>query len=380
MKQSKVKVGDKVTVSGTKDIYYSLVELVSPSVDELTAGNGAFDYEANAVESNVAAIREIVANAKDEDGQYKFETISSYGKFYKIGGVVLANTDSSISYKWVISDYTTGEIFNLYDSSMEAGTLEKLAEFDISKKQDRADITNLRLVPGTTKLYRSYHPYYAGHDYAPTERVRIEEIQKLIEELGIKSDINLCEDKAPTVGNYYTIYDDNGKNGVTYETTVPDYYQNILDNKNVLYVGDKRFGGNGIIPSADHVYYNSDSDFMIQWIKQILDFINDESNQAPFLMHCEIGVDRTGVFSAIFAGLCGSTWEQIANDYETSNNLCINEFRDANILKYSFERMLKVEDITQEADIKSLLYNYFTSSGYISQRDLDSVVAKITAN
>ena len=33
-----------------------------------------------------------------------------------------------------------------------------------------------------------------------------EEIQKLIEELGIKSDINLCEDKTPTVGNPYTIY------------------------------------------------------------------------------------------------------------------------------------------------------------------------------
>ena len=110
------------------------------------------------------------------------------------------------------------------------------------------------------------------------------------------------------------------------------------------------------------------------------DFINDESNQTPFLIHCEIGVDRTGVFSAIFAGLCGATWEEIANDYETSNNLCIKEFRDAKILKYSFERMLKVEDITQEADIKSLLYNYFTSSGYISQSDLDSVVAKITAN
>ena len=258
--------------------------------------------------------------------------------------------------------------------------IKKLAKFDISKEQDRADITNLRLVPGTTKLYRSYHPFYASHDYASTERVRIEEIQKLIEELGIKSDINLCNDRTTTVGNYYTVYDDNGKNGVTYEITVPNYYQNLLDNNKVLYVGDKNFGGNGIIPSADYVYYYSDSDFMIQWLKQIFDFINDESNQTPFLMHCEIGVDRTGVFSAIFAGLCGATWEEIANDYETSNNLCIKEFRDAKILKYSFERMLKVEDITQEADIKSLLYNYFTSSGYISQSDLDSVVAKITAN
>ena len=135
--------------------------------------------------------------------------------------------------------------------------IKKLAEFDISKKQDRADITNLRLVPGT-----------------PTERVRIEEIQKLIKELGIKSDINLCEDKTPTVGNPYTIYGDNGIDKVTYQIEVPEYYQNILDNNNVFYVGDKNFGGNGIIPSAEHVYYYSDSEYMLQWLKQIFDFIN----------------------------------------------------------------------------------------------------------
>lgn len=309
--------------------------------------------------------------------------------FYVDGEVKDVNSVTFIDSKYIFNpngnkimilfqNDTEERLARIADNKEKFSNVKKLAAFDISNKQDRANITNLRLVPGTTKLYRSYHPYYAGHDGVPTERVRIEEIQKLIEELGIKSDINLCEDKTPTVGNPYTIYDDNGK-GTTYETIVPDYYQNILNNKNVLYVGDSRFGGNGIIPSAEHVYYYSDSDFMIQWIKQILDFINDESNQAPFLMHCEIGVDRTGVFSAIFAGLCGSTWEQIANDYETSNNLCINEFRDANILKYSFERMLQVDDITMESDIKSLLYQYFTSKG-ISKSDLDSVVAKITAD
>ena len=310
--------------------------------------------------------------------------------FYVDGEVKEVNSVTFIDPKYIFNpngnkimilfqNDTEERLARIADNKEKFSSLKKLAAFDISKEQDRADITNLRLVPGTTKLYRSYHPFYPSHDYASTERVRIEEVQKLIEELGIKSDINLCNDRTVAVGNYYTVYDDNGKNGVTYEITVPNYYQNLLDNNKVLYVGDTKFGGNGIIPSADHVYYYSDSDFMIQWMKQILNFINDESNQAPFLMHCEIGVDRTGVFSAIFAGLCGSTWEQIASDYETSNNLCINEFRDANILKYSFEKMLQVDDITMESDIKSLLYQYFTSKG-ISKSDLDSVVAKITGN
>ena len=195
-----VKVGDKVTVSGTKDIYYSLVELVSPSVDELTAGNGAFDYEANAVESNVAAIREIVANAKDEDGQYKFETISSYGKFYKIGGVVLANTDSSISYKWVISDYTTGEIFNLYDSSMEAGTLEKLAELEGKYVEAVFMLWDIhsngygRLVPVLSTLKEAAAPTVADDVKVANTKA---ELQALLEGKTIVSDVELA-----TTGKY----------------------------------------------------------------------------------------------------------------------------------------------------------------------------------
>ena len=146
-------------------------------------------------------------------------------------------------------------------------------------------------------------------------------------------------------------------------------------------MGDKTavVPGNDVIPEGEHVYYNSDSQYMLDWVKQIVDFINMDNSKAPFLIHCEIGVDRTGVFSAIFAGLCGASWEEIAEDYKMSNRMQIGEFRDINVLEYSFERMLGVEDITKESDIKSLLVNYFTTKGGMTQADLDKTVQKLTS-
>jgi hypothetical protein len=49
------------------------------------------------------------------------------------------------------------------------------------------------------------------------------------------------------------------------------------------------------------------------------------------------------------------------------------------VLEYSFERMLGVEDITKESDIKSLLVNYFTTKGGMTQADLDKTVQKLTS-
>jgi protein tyrosine/serine phosphatase len=262
--------------------------------------------------------------------------------------------------------------------------IKGLGEFNIAEKQDRADITNFRLVPGTTTLYRSYHPYYPSHSQTylkdkdiPTEYVRIEELKKLIEEKGIKTDINLCQDRSDKVGSTYTVYNYD----TPFRIDIPNCYKNIQNNNRVLYVGDKTavVPGNDVIPEGEHVYYNSDSQYMLDWVKQIVDFINMDNSKAPFLIHCEIGVDRTGVFSAIFAGLCGASWEEIAEDYKMSNRMQIGEFRDVNVLEYSFERMLGVEDITKESDIKSLLVNYFTTKGGMTQTDLDKTVQKLTS-
>lgn len=39
------------------------------------------------------------------------------------------------------------------------------------------------------------------------------------------------------------------------------------------------------------------------------------SRPAPYVVHCMEGKDRTGYVCALLEGLCGATYEEIANDY-----------------------------------------------------------------
>ena len=187
---------------------------------------------------------------------------------------------------------------------------------------------------------------------------------------GIKSDITLCNNRSNADGMVYKV------DGVSYTVSIPDFYKEIIKKDSVLYVGDSDYGGNGTIPSANFVYYYSDSDFMKQWIKQIFDFICDDKNKAPFALHCEIGVDRTGVFSGIFAALCGASWSEISEDYEKSNLMGIGEFRDKRLLKYSFENMLKIQNVEECSNLSQLMKNFVLSCG-ISQAEFEKVVSKL---
>ena len=128
---------------------------------------------------------------------------------------------------------------------------------------------------------------------------------------------------------------------------------------------------------AQILYYYSGSDLMKQWLSQICSFINEDKNQAPFLIHCEIGVDRTGVFCGILAALNGASWEEIKADYEKSCGMGIAEFRDSNILKYSFENLLNVSDITLVSDLQNAVQNYLVSSGCLTQSEITKMVNKL---
>ncbi len=255
-------------------------------------------------------------------------------------------------------------------NSTESIKIKEIANFDTTTEEGKQAISNFRKVPGTSSLYRSYHPFYPSHQNTPTEQERLEIVQSLMQSVGIKSDINLCNDRTETEGMKYTV------NGTEYTVEIPDYYNSIIKNNSVLYVGDKNKGGNGTVPNANLVYYYSDSELMGQWVSQICSFILNENNQAPFLIHCEIGVDRTGVFSAILASMCGASWSEIKADFESSNNMGICEFRDSNILKYSLENMLSVQ-ITDSTDLNTAVQNYFVNKGFITQSQVDGVVKKL---
>ena len=251
-------------------------------------------------------------------------------------------------------------------NSSDAITVKALSDFDTATDEGKQNISNFRSVPGTTKLYRSYHPFYPSHETTPTERVRLETVQSLMESVGIKSDINLCNDRTETVGMSYKV------NDVSYTVEIPDYYQKIIDSNSVLYVKSE----SGIVPSGNLVYYYSSSDLMKEWVKQICDFIIDENHSAPFLIHCEIGVDRTGVFSAILASMCGASWSEVKADYEKSNNLGICEFRDSAVLKYSLETMLGIQ-LDENTNLQNEVQNYFISAGTLTQTEIEKVVSKL---
>lgn len=307
-------------------------------------------------------------------------------KFYK-NGLAENKYPSTMPEKYIFGSSTKpmmilfksdGEdrLAELEKNKKQASELKKLADFNTSSDEDLHKIANFRRIPGATAVYRSYHPFYPTNEKTETEELRINSVQKFATEVGIKSDINLCNDRTPKQGNTITYFD-----GTTYTVAIPDYYKKIISSNSVLYMGDAEDGrtGNGYIPNAKLVYYHSHSEIFGQWVKQLIDFINDSKNSAPFQIHCEIGVDRTGVFCAVLSGLCGATWEEIQADYVSSNNMGIGEFRDRRMLKYSFENMLGVTDISA-VNLKTELYKHFTNGGYVTTAELDAAVKKLTEN
>lgn len=271
----------------------------------------------------------------------------------------------------VIFDSDSDErILQIQQNSQNALVLKTQSDFDLTSDSGKMQVSNFRQVPKTTKLFRSYHPFYPSHENTETEQIRLLQVQEFMQTNGIKSDINLCNDRTETEGMAYSV------NGINYTVKIPEYYKSILNSNSVLNVGSVNQGGNGIVPSANFVYYYSDSDLFIKWVSQIVEFICNDNNSAPFLIHCEIGVDRTGVFSAVLGGLCGATWEEVKSDYEKSSLMGINEFRDSNILKYSLENMLKVDDVST-IDLQTELRNYFIKNS-ISADKIEKVVEKLT--
>lgn len=245
-------------------------------------------------------------------------------------------------------------------------TVRPLSDFDLSKDEDQHKITNFRKVPATENLYRSYHPYKPDREGYDTERTRMVYIDKLATAAGIKSDIALSGNMESYAGKTYTC------NGTTYTITIPDYYKSIIAGNNVLYVGTQ----NGHTPDFNTVIFESNSEKFAQWFKEIIEFIADDSHPAPFQIHCSLGADRTGMFCANLAAICGATWEQIYSDYESTSNLMINEYRHRNVVRYSIRQIIG-EDPATCSNLAQAVANHYIDGGYLTQAQIDKAVAKL---
>ncbi len=221
-------------------------------------------------------------------------------------------------------------------------------DFDLNNEEDRKTIANFRLVPGTNRLFRSYNPCRESKPY-DAEIGRLPCVNGLLEASEVKSIISIS-----------------GPYGNPPEYSISPYVQAIVDTGHFL----------PLEPTYDSVYYQSDSAEFGHQIREIVEFIINPAHQGPFLVHCRIGTDRTGVVSAIIAGLCGATWERICVDYQKSNEVGMEEYRDIKLLRYSFANMLK-KKIDPETDLKTVLSAYFVNKGYLQLPQIESLNRKL---
>lgn len=308
-------------------------------------------------------------NVPGNSGQpeYKFVINGSYksAPSWLTDGYVFMTSDQNM-----IVVFSTDDFEQIKANSAIAGYIRPLADFNLDDPVDQTAISNFRCVPGTKQLFRSYHPYKSSrgdNKGVDTEYWRLYYVDKLATDHGIVSDICLSDNDENTLTTYTT-------NGQTYMETIPEYYQKIIDNQHVLYVN-----ANNKVPSYSYVYTKPTSKYFGDWVKQIVEFIIDDNTPAPFQIHCRLGTDRTGVFCAVLAALCGAQWDAITADYQATNNMQIREFRDWHLLAYTFRQLLNVYDVSTVENLKEALSNYFITNGYLTQEQIDKMNEKLNS-
>lgn len=234
------------------------------------------------------------------------------------------------------------------ENTKTAGKLKKLKQFNLENPEDVATISNFRLVPGTTKLFRGYHPYKISRPNYDTEEKRIFLVNKQLKDNGVKSIITLSGDESIDVK----------KEQIS------------------VYVGDIRQAGNQLFVNTHYntVYYASNTREFGNMMAEIIRFI--DSHPGPYYVHCRLGTDRTGVVSANLAALCGASWEEIAADYQKTNEMGIREFRDYRLLQYSFEKMLG-KKMSEIDDLQKEISDYYLRENFVTKAELDSLLKNL---
>lgn len=295
--------------------------------------------------------------------EFKFYINGSYpggDKSFVPEGYIFMNGDQNHIVVFADDDFE-----QIKANSRMANTVRPVSDFDLTSEEGQMEVSNFRRVPGTRQLYRCYHPFKVSRAGYASELPRMQYVQELSARFGILSDIVLSGDETGSLTTV-TIA------GQSYTERIPEYYQAIIDRNSVLYVGKSNS-----TPDYNTVYYKPESDKFGTWMSEVAAFIADDNNSAPFSIHCRLGTDRTGVFSAMLAAICGATWQEIAADYQLTNRLGIKEFRDYHLLQYAMQRMLGVEDINHVADLQAAVVSYFVDNNYISAEQIAVIQRKL---
>jgi hypothetical protein len=192
------------------------------------------------------------------------------------------------------------------------------AEAQIVKEsyENSHEMANFRELGGGTelaakRLYRSYHPFIESRPELKIEPERLKAVQRLMTEARIAAVINLSDSE-------HEVKDEE----------VPASYRKLVDEGNVLLA----------TTSYEDSYYHPGGPRYGEALKRVFNFI--AAHPGPYLIHCRLGTDRTGVLSAVLEAFAGVPWPVIEADYLKSNKLGIREYRHSRLLAYSFKQML----------------------------------------
>ncbi|BDU50525.1 tyrosine-protein phosphatase [Haliovirga abyssi] len=184
-------------------------------------------------------------------------------------------------------------------------------------------------------LYRSYHPFIPSRKTDPKkskqEQLRMEKVQELMKKNQIKSIINLTDGEE-----------------ISNDPRITKFYKTILDEKNVLLAKTK----------YSIVYYGSDTENFKELMKKVVNFIIEK--EPPFLIHCRLGSDRTGVVTAVIESFMGADWGEISSDYDKTNDVGMGEYRNIKLLKYSLENLYKIKINSLEQKFNKDGYEYLS--------------------
>lgn len=248
------------------------------------------------------------------------------------------------------SDYFTLPEKTITANLAAAKKCRKLSDFDLSTEEGKKQISNFRLVPGTTTLYRSFHPIKDDKmAISDTSKKRMECLAELSAAAGIKYDINLSDDNLKSA---------------TY--SIPSYYQKLIDTDNIFYMTRCSYGT---------CYSQSDSTAFAEGIKLLLEKIS--ITPGPYQFHCAIGTDRTGICGAIIAGICGADWNSIQEDYYKSIQMGIYEYRGPGCVRYAMQNFLGAENISKEKELQAKIISTLKKRTSISASTIKKAIENL---
>ena len=78
--------------------------------------------------------------------------------------------------------------------------------------------------------------------------------------------------------------------------------------------------------------------------------------------------------------MCGASIREIEEDYCSSINMGILEYRGPGAVRYSLNKLLNIpftKNIAEIPDLQNLVCSYFINEGYLSKQEIDEFIQKI---